>query len=531
MGKYLLRSLCDYFGCKCNLEQLKDNLSDDDLDNLLKLIKFHPKKIKILSELIAKGYNYEELKEYIDQKKVDEQKEIIKKEQLIQRIDISRIYFLLSFMPSGLPDSFLRLIIQGCDKIIMEEDGNNRLIYKDPDNNWNYLNDCKREINKIFTDQDKKNEKKRIRLECLKAYSILLFFYIDKNKQKICFPDNNIHYIFNSYNGTGIRKTFDIEMYKYCFYDLKRKKYENIINYDFDLEKHSKNIINFMKHNLEDIKDLLKTNDINKEYIEQILIMLPSCYFLKKECKNIIMQCIYICQGLSLDNDEKRLLLFLYSLEGNPRIELDDFKNSELNLEALFLLFLKKKDKNSFDKIEEEYEKIKNGAYKGNININDVKLKFAECNYEKAGAYYLKTENNEKLKECEKYLIKAKNIAKEINNYFFMDRINIDLFFVSKKKKKNENNQIIGEFLNEVIGKKNTYPYNYMKLQSNIINEAYRLKNELNEKFDSDILILNSNPLKSYLSSALNNGIFSYHNNQYYLLEQLNEKIRSNIKV
>ena len=521
MGMYLLRNLCDYLGCKYNFEQL------NDLDKLLNLIKFRPKKIKILSELIDKGYNYEELKEFIDSKKIDEQREVTKKEQLIQRSDISRIYFLLSFMPSGLPDSLLQLIIQGCHKIIMEENENNRLIYKDPDNNWNYINDCKKEINNIFADKDKKNEKKEIILQCLKVYSTLLFFYIDKNRQNICFPDNNIHYIFNSYNGTGIWKSFDIEMYKYCFYDSKRKKYENIINYDFDLEKHSKNIINFMKYNLEEIKDLLKTNDINKEYIEQILIMLPSCYFLKKECKNIIMQCIYICQELSLDNDENRLLLFLYSLEGNPRIDLDKFKNFELNLEALFLLFLKKKDKNSFDKIEEEYEKAKNGAYGGNNNINDIKLKFAECNYEKAGTYYLKTENNQKLNQCKNYLIKAKNIAKEINNHFFMDRINIDLFFVSKKQ--NEDN--FGEFLDEVIKKKNTYPYNYMKLQSNIINEAYRLKNKLNENFDSDILILNSNPLKSYLSSALNNDIFSYHNNQYYLLEQLNEKIRSNIKV
>ena len=77
-GKFLLTNFCDYLGCKSNL----DNLSKYDLDDLLILIKFHPKKIKILSELIGEGYNYEELKEYIDQKKVDEQKEIIKKEQL-----------------------------------------------------------------------------------------------------------------------------------------------------------------------------------------------------------------------------------------------------------------------------------------------------------------------------------------------------------------------------------------------------------------------------------------------------------------
>ena len=45
-----------------------------------------------------------------------------------------------------------------------------------------------------------------------------------------------------------------------------------------------KNITNVILENLDDIKDLIKSSDMDKEYIEQILIMVPSCYFLKEEC-------------------------------------------------------------------------------------------------------------------------------------------------------------------------------------------------------------------------------------------------------
>ena len=588
-GKNLLENLCRFLGCHCNYETLKR----DESENLLKLVNYQPKKIKIISNLIDKGYSYEKIKEYIESKKINERKEIIITEQLMEK-DISRIYFLLSFMPSGLPDSLIKLIYQNCDKIIVEEDKNNRLIYKDPDNNWNYLNDCKKEINIFF--KDKKDERKQIISKCLKVYAFLLFFYIEKNKQNICFPDNNIHYIFNSYNGTGIWKSFDIEMYKYCFYEYNektKKEYENIINYDFDLERHSKNIINLMMNNLDDIKELLKNNDINKEFIEQILLMLPSCYFLKKECKDIIIKCKYICEKLDLDYDAKRLFLFLNSLEIDQDIDLSHFNNLELlelKLEAKFLKFLKKKDENLFKELIKEYENLIKVTFERNYNItpgntmtslntdnyeknenkikysftnkdnkkdikenkdnkdikekkeiiNEIKIKLVKCYYEMAGFYFLNSKkNNKEINKCKGYLAKAKKIANELNNYFLMDRINIDLFLVSKKF--NENNKINQineenidnkeiEILDEVIHqKKYMYPYN-QKLQTNIINEAYKLKNELSERFTPDILMLNANPLKNDLS-VLNSGIFSYHNNQYYLLEQLNEKIRRKIKI
>ena len=118
-------------------------------------------------------------------------------------------------MPSGLPNSLLKLLFPNYFKLMIEENRDIKLIYRDPNDNWNYLNDFRKEIRDYFKSKDK--EKKECISKCLKVYSNLLFYYIERNKKNILFPDSNIHYIFNSYNGTGIWKTFDIEKYEYCF--------------------------------------------------------------------------------------------------------------------------------------------------------------------------------------------------------------------------------------------------------------------------------------------------------------------------
>ena len=543
-GIILLSNLVKQLRCNCKLNKTEK-------ENLLKKVGFHPKKIKIISDLIDKGYIYNDIVKYLESMKLYKQKEINKIEQLT--IDIYKIYFLLSFMPYGLPDSLIKLIFQDYDKIIAKEYKNNRLIFKDPDNNWNYLNDLKKEINDFFI--DKKDEKNEILSKCLEVFANLLFFYIKKNKNDICFPDNNIHYIFNSYNGKGIWKIFDFSKknnnYFYIDY-AKEEEYIKILNYEFDLERIKENIINLIMNNLGTLKELLK-DEVKKEYMKQILILLPSCYFLKKECKGILLKCKYLCEEkqLSLDYDEKRLLLFLNSLEPYQEEELNNIGYPDLRLEAKFLQFLKKKEKVLFDQIQKEYKEIIKGKNKGKEDIREAKLKLALCYYEMAGFYYLESKNED---EGLCYLKKAKEYANEINDYFLVDRINIDLFSVSKKikekNKENKNNKEL-EFLNEVLHqkkygcqcdkiihssimnekihlKKHICPY--LKLQSNIINEAYTLKIMEIEKLEPDILLLNSNPLKNYFS-VLNSGIFAYHNNQYYLLKQIKKKIRMNLKI
>ena len=339
--------------------------------------------------MIGKGTKYEDLEKYV--KNYNEKK--ILEDIEIDELTKNKIYYLLSIMPSGLPDSFIKLFYKDYEKTIDIDDiNNNNLIYKDPNDNWNYIKENKEDVYK----DDKKKE---CISECIKNFAILLFYYIETNRNNICFPDNNIHYIFNSYNGKGIWKIFDFSKknnnYFYIDY-AKEEEYIKILNYEFDLERIKENIIDLIMNNLGTLKELLK-DEVKKEYMKQILILLPSCYFLKKECKGILLKCKYLCEEkqLSLDYDEKRLLLFLNSLEPYQEEELNNIGYPDLRLEAKFLQFLKKKDKNLFEQIlKTNYDIIKD-KNKGKDDIREAKLKLAQCYYEMAGFYYLESKNED----------------------------------------------------------------------------------------------------------------------------------------
>ena len=166
--------------------------------------------------------------------------------------------------------------------------------------------------------------------------------------------------------------------------------------------------------------------------------------------------------------------------------------------------------------------------------INEIKLKIIYSYYEIGGLYYSESEKNrDKAKNClieaKKNLYEAKKLSKKINNYFALYRINIDLFLVLKKLTDiNKENGYAFDLLDEVIHQKpHQIPYN-QKMKLSFIYEAYKLKIESNKDLSPDILILNSNPLKNDFS-VLNGGIYAYHNNQYYLLEKLETKIKRDL--
>ena len=453
---------------------------------------------------------------------------------------ISKIYYLLSLMPSGLPKSLLTLIFPDYEEFMKEENITKSLIYTDPNDDWKYIKEYKKNIISCIGPE----EKNECIENCLKVYAKLLFYYIEKNRQKICFPDSNIHYIFNSYNGTGIWKTFDIHIYNYCFYyEIYNNKYDNIFKNEFILEKHENNITNLILNNLDELQKLIK-DDIIKEYLEQIILMLPSCYFFEKECKIIIKKYIYICEKLNLVYSKKRLLLFLCSIDKNKQIDINEFSRNqneleinefsgnqiELEINAYFLNALKKKEKNFFEELIKKYKDTKYTS-NGETNTDEVIKKIMIYSYyEIAIASLIEKKNDDAINN----LNEAKKISKEINNYFLMDRMNINIVLVNLLKKKeslkeNQNEKIISNsynLLNEVIHQKQ-YDQN---IQLPLINEAYDLKLELNKEFENDIVILNSNPLKNGLS-LLGNGICCNLNNQYYLLEKLQEKIKMRLKI
>ena len=109
------------------------------------------------------------------------------------------MYHLLSNMPSGLPDSFLKLIFDDYDQI--EDD--KFFIEKSKENDWTII-----KTDKYFYENFKEIKKfedcYNNFLKALKIYTQLLNFFIKKNRKKIYNKYGNIHYIYNSYNNGDI---------------------------------------------------------------------------------------------------------------------------------------------------------------------------------------------------------------------------------------------------------------------------------------------------------------------------------------
>ena len=523
-AKDLLFNLCDSLGYLNNLNSINKG---DNLKQLFEMINYQPKKINDIAECISRGAGYEELIIFI-KSKINEEKIGKNKFEQIMEKSVSKIYYLLSIMKEGLPNSIIKLIFRDYEEVLEEEDRNNALIYQDEEDNWYHIiQKYKKDIDNYFI--IKKKFKEECISNCLKVFARILFCYIEKNKQNICFPDGDIHYIFNSYNGNGIWKSFDDSIYQYCFLyeietEIDKEEYNNILQNDFNLERYKNNIINLLENNLEYIKILLNNNDsVFNEYLEQILIMLPSSFFLQKDCKIIINECIKISEELNLENSTKRLLLFLYSIEENPEINPEEFINTENEFqgEAYFLKGLKNNHIQSFEKARDNYYDL---ISKDKKRI-DIKKKISYVYYEISVLSY-QGENYEKAKI---YLNKAKNISNEIGNYFFIDRCNIDLSLIMKKLSQGyfESVNLLKNIVNRKVKINDIYK---QKLESYLVNEAYDLLMELKINLEPDIIMLNSNPLMNYCSS-LHSGIFAYMNNQYYILTKLYEKIKSNIKI
>ena len=515
-AEYLYNDILNYLGYE---NKLRDK-------SIFEMIDFEPKKINYIIQLICEGEeNFDGLvkkvKELIMDEKIEENK---KGKDNFQKL------FLLCIMKSGLPYSIIKLIYPEPENFF-EKDETYSYIYQNNDG-WYYIDEISKR--KIFKDNpNQRNIKTKCIKKCLEVYSKLLFFFIQKKIRDICLPDNNIHYIFNSFNGKGIWKTFNEEYYIKCFpynkisYNEEQiqkevKQYKNILEDESDFEKHKENILYFIENNIDILLDLLKIENIYKEYLEQILIMLPSCYFLDNNCSYIIKKCIIICQKLELNLSRKRLILFLKSLE-KTEVDPKDFNElPELLGEALFLKGLKNEDMESFKESVNNYKNILNNELK------NYKLSFA---YYEIGGLFCKNEN---FIEAQNYLNLAKKCAIESGNNFLKERINIDLSLIifnqsKKEKDERERNKLYlcsNEFLMEEINQKKEKGENNYNLKQ----LAKKLKDKLNSFLMPDITILNSNPLTNNYG-VLNSGIYAYHNNHYFLLQEISRKIKSHLKI
>jgi len=211
----LLIQYCEYYGYSKYLNNLKEK-------EMIKLIETIPRKtnkaIFELAELISQNKNFEQIKKAIQNPDICDQNEIGK---ALENETISKIYFLLSIVQNGLPLSIIKLYESNFESIKEKED-ENKLIFKEADNNWYTIEEF-RKINFIRLMPE---DKRKIYIhKILKIYCRLLFYFINKSRRDICFSGSNIHYNFNSYSNKGLWKTFDTLTYNLCF-----GKKDNIIN-------------------------------------------------------------------------------------------------------------------------------------------------------------------------------------------------------------------------------------------------------------------------------------------------------------
>ena len=515
-AKNLFLDICESYGYTLYLNQKQ-------LNELIDLTSYSIKKINNLAELVGKYNTFEKLKnafESQDYNKTNIQNELRK---LIEK-DISKIYILLSILPYGLPSSIINIYEPNYKNIIKNEDEIN-IIYEEPDNNWYKI------VNKIYRkeiyDLMPNDRKQECVTKCLKIYSLLLFYYIQNTRNNIFMSDCEIHYNFNSYNNKGIWKSFDEKIYDLYFIKNNQSNiYKNILENDFIIEKdtilenHTENIFNLINKNIDIIISLLNEKNVEiKEYLYQLLLMLPSIYVPMKysSFKNIISRCIHICDKIKIDNQglidsKQRLNLFYSSMNDNPNVDIEKYHllGDQGMADAYFIKGLKNSNNNieSFEKAIDYYKLLNN---------NDINIQISYAYYEIGRLYF--SEKNYKL--AKESLLKGLSLIKDNNDNIIMEKLNIELALVMEdeyhKKEKYES------YLNNIINRSQNL---------HLIIEANNLLKSFNKKLEPDIIMLNSNPFtKKENYCVLGNGIWAYYNNQYYILQKIKTNLKKDIRV
>ena len=493
----------------------------EELNKILRENNYLPTKIKFLAETL--------LDKNPQRKKIN-LNDINLKDNKSNKFneDLSlTLYYILLNMPSGLPDCFLQFIFE--DYIYIKD--KKGLMAKYPENNWNYIKKDKRLEENIKEIGNMKFTYKCL-FKILKLYTSILEYFVNKKKEKINYLGGNIHYIYNAYNNSSIWN------YNNSINNIEKIFGKKIFNKDYNIESHSMNILNLISLIIENInifRQIEIISDVLDIYLEKILLLFPSYFFLKRNCLNILKSCINLCdkliEGSNKDKNKiklkQKLLLFLYSIKEseNEILKLKDVE-PELQIEINILKIIRtKKDKRKKLKKLLKDKNIKNNT-KGYLNYEIAISYFEEKNYEK----------------CLKNLESILNSNKV--NDIFKQRITIDYCSVFKKKfikeKPKENNEEKNEI---IIEEENNEKKNFELILKNaqslckimkktfikeLYYESYYLKKEIYNLLYYDIVMLNSNPLKNNSNFIKTNYNF---NNQYYILNQLKKEITSFIKI
>ena len=270
---------------------------------------------------------------------------------------------------------------------------------------------------------------------------------------------------------------------------------DKIYNYDFKIENHKQNILNIISIVVNNIESFLQLEEWTNDYLEDILLLFPSFFFLHKDNIELLQICIEFCKKLIIKTNEEnlkkreenlkqKLLLFLYSLnkEKNEIINIKNIIDKDLESEINFLKELRNKNK----KIE-NFEKLLPNA--------PDELKFYL--YREISIFFFKNKNYYGCMEIMQNILNFKFINNIYKNRIILDYKIIEIDRIIKR------------------------PY-----QKDIYRDAINLKNKIYaDLLEPDIVMLNSNPIKND-----SNNIYSL-NNQYYILDKLNKDINEHIRL
>ena len=517
----LIIELKDIYKIKMNY------LKEDQLKELVKLVNNSRKEMYPLLKLIQKHNKFEDVKIEIEQKIQKKKKNEYEIKNFLET-KAGNIIFILYMMNKGLPSSVLKLFEPEFENIIK----NGKIFYQANQNIWKI---SKSEINTDDLNSYLELSKRRDLTEkCLEICTKLLFHFLlkmHKNFQKRYFKILDIEYYYDYFfENKGFWKTFNDGIYEECFIkDENYSDYEIIVeNNDIILEVLKDNIINLLEiNNFKTIQDLYTEKEKTKEYIEQIIIMLPRLFIKDDddcELKKILNKCEnFIKNKLKKVLNKKnilRLKLFSLWLKDPNEINLDDFDNlDEGKAYANFIFglkFLKKISKFPVREAINEDNKIKleKNIVQAKSFFKNAKDLFKNNNM-KAYCYYhlgdLECEQN-KYEEAKNNYIKGKEIIN--NDIFIKGLFNLKLAkLIIKNILKNETDKDkFKEIIKELLSMED------LRFKT----EAEKLQKEMKEKLLPDIVILSSNPFKSESNLIFHdNNIQADYNNQYYLMEKL----------
>ena len=361
------------------------------------------------------------------------------------------LYHLLSNMPSGLPESFLKLIFDDYDDI--EDD--KFFIESSQENDWTII-----KRNKFFYAYFKEikylEDCYKNLLKVLKIYTELLKNFIEKNRKKINNKFGNIHYIYNSYNKGDIWK---FNHSKKFGKKLEKKNLDS----DFNIGKHKQNIINLIYLFINKIDSLISIDKESLDYLEEILLLFPSYFFLKKENLDILQICINFCNQL-IEKIEK------LDFKGKAQ-EKDQYLKREKFLKKKLLIYLYSLDE-SKNEILKEKSIVK--YLKEPSNEKDLKEQSNE-NYLKEELDFLKLIRNKDIKP-EDFQNLEKNISEEKKFYLYYEYA---IFYFKKgeykKSMKNLNLAMnMDMFINDIVMNRILIDYCYAFRQEYIKNNVWQ---------------------------------------------------------